>query len=178
MKKPSQTKAFSIYKGKLMHIGKNQRSNQTFKWAAALSLSVKTPVDSTTKSAPASPHGISSGFLNSRKRRWLQILLIKIFNNIWFICYLMPKTVTGFSPKRRVFSSLTLSSWCFHCPWTVSYLNMYVCKVPQLVNICSYIYIKWDIVIYTHIYRDPTMYQPKMSHGKSILNGTLAGQPP
>jgi len=41
---------------------------ETFKCAAALSLSVKTPVDSTTISAPVSPHGISSGFLRINKR--------------------------------------------------------------------------------------------------------------
>ena len=35
----------------------------TYMSAAALSLSVKTPVDSTTYSAPAAAHGISSGFL-------------------------------------------------------------------------------------------------------------------
>ena len=42
---------------------KKKKKKQTFKWAAAFSLSVKTPVGSTTKSAPAWPHGISSGFL-------------------------------------------------------------------------------------------------------------------
>lgn len=42
---------------------KTNETKVTFKWKAALSLSVKTPVDSTMKSAPASPHGISSGFL-------------------------------------------------------------------------------------------------------------------
>lgn len=36
----------------------------TFRWAAAFSLSVKTPVDSTMYSAPLPDHGISSGSLN------------------------------------------------------------------------------------------------------------------
>ncbi|WVZ15836.1 hypothetical protein V8G54_013402 [Vigna mungo] len=56
-----------------------------FRWAAALSLSVKTPVDSTIKSAPDSLHGISSGFL-------------------------IPYTLTELEPKRRVLLSLILIS--------------------------------------------------------------------
>ena len=38
--------------------------------------------------------------------------------------YFAPKTVTALSPKRRVLESFTLMSWCFHWPWTESYLNM------------------------------------------------------
>ncbi len=38
-------------------------ANTTLKWASALAVVVKTPVDSTIKSAPADPHGISEGSL-------------------------------------------------------------------------------------------------------------------
>lgn len=61
-------------------------------------------------------------------------------------CYLMPKTVTGLSPKRRVFSSLTLSSWCFHWPWTLSYLNIYVCMYGN-----QWIFAKGDASIYIYL---------------------------
>lgn len=47
---------------------------QTFKWAAAFSLSVNTPVDSTTISAPYSPQGISSGFLQIVQMAFTRII--------------------------------------------------------------------------------------------------------
>lgn len=98
----------------------------TFKWAAALSLSVKTPVDSTTYSAPVWAHGISSGFLQQFQNKIIRQLYTKIKHFIEVYVYLDPKTATDFSPKSRVLSSLTLSSWCFQAPWTLSYLNIYV----------------------------------------------------
>lgn len=108
----------------------------TFKCAAALSLSVKTPVDSTTYSAPVSPHGISSGFLEEPilvSSSTLQTIWSIEFDHYqekedWNPTYRSPKTVTSFSPKRSVLESLTFTSWCFHWPCTVSYLNMYVCE--------------------------------------------------
>lgn len=48
------------------------------------------------------------------------------FNNVGKF-YLNPKTLTGLSPKRSVFSSFNLTSLCFQWPCTLSYLNIYVC---------------------------------------------------
>lgn len=58
----------------------------------------------------------------------------------------MPKTVTAFSPKRRVFASLTLSSWFFHWPWTLSYLNMYVCNYDNRLK-----FAEGNTTIYTYL---------------------------
>ena len=43
-------------------------NQQTFKWATTLSLSIKTPVDSTMNSTPVSAYGISSWFLQIQNK--------------------------------------------------------------------------------------------------------------
>ena len=64
-----------------------ETETQTFKWAAAFSLSVKTPVDSTMYSAPVSPQGISSGFLSHRTQvDEFIIIIIIIFKENHNLC--------------------------------------------------------------------------------------------
>lgn len=65
--------------------GKTTCLTPPFKKVAALSLSMNAPADPTTNLAPALSHRISSGSL-------------------------MPKTVIGFSPKRRALESSTSGS--------------------------------------------------------------------
>ena len=50
--------------------------------ASAFAVSVKTPVDSTTYSAPTSPHGISSGFIFAKNLTSLPSTMIELSVNL------------------------------------------------------------------------------------------------
>ena len=68
-------------------------------WARASSSVRKKPVDSTTTSAPTSPHGRSAGSFSQKTRIFL------------------PST-------QRTFSSLQPATSCGKMPWTESYFSM------------------------------------------------------
>jgi hypothetical protein len=71
-------------------------------------------MDSTTYSSPASSHGISSGFLRVTTVNTLAHNLNTKAQSMSRRGrkgeHLMPKTVTGLSPKRRVLESLSVIS--------------------------------------------------------------------